>query len=290
MRIAFVGAGRLGSGLARAFGQAGVEVVAVASRTSGAAQALAHDVPGARAVPPQEAVALADIVFLSVPDDAIAPVAAGLRWGPGKACVHCSGVGELDLLRKAADEGARIGGFHPLRMFARPGEPVASLDGAAVAIAGAEPLATELEGLARAIGGRPFRLPPGSRALYHASANFVGSFVIALVQEALELWRRLGVPEDQALAALLPLARGTLDNVEAFGPAGGLGSAVARGDLGTIRKHLAALAAVENQVAPGSLELYRLLSLRTVPLGLAKGTLAPEAARALEALLSRPGV
>jgi predicted short-subunit dehydrogenase-like oxidoreductase (DUF2520 family) len=286
MRIAFVGAGRLGSGLARAFSRAGAEVVAVSSRTPGAAQALARDLQGARAVPAQEAVALADLVFLSVPDDAIETVAAGLDWGPGKACVHCSGAGELDLLRKAAGDGAAVGGFHPLRMFARPGEAVASLDGAAVAIAGAEPLATELERLARAIGGRPFRLPPGSRALYHASANFVGAFVIALVQEALDLWTLLGVPEQQALAALLPLARGTLDNVEAFGPAGGLGSAVARGDAGTVRKHLAALAAQ----APGSLELYRLLSLRTVPLGLAKGTLSPEAARALEALLSRPGV
>ena len=286
MRIAFVGAGRLGSGLARAFGRAGVQVVAVSSRSPAAAEALARDVSGARAVPAQEAVALADIVFLSVPDDAIEPVAAGLRWAPGKACVHCSGAGELDLLRKAAGEGAAIGGFHPLRMFARPGEAVASLDGAGVAIAGSEPLAAELERLARTIGGRPFRLPPGSRALYHASANFVGGFVIALVQEALDLWKRLGIPEEQALAALLPLARGTLDNVEAFGPAGGLGSAVARGDVGTIRKHLDALA----EQAPASLELYRLLSLRTLPLGLAKGTLSPEAARALEALLSRPGV
>ncbi len=286
MKIGFIGAGRLGSGLARAFARAGLEVVAIASRTPAAARTLAADLPGARAVPAAEVVALADRVFLSVPDDAIEPVAAGLDWSPGKACVHCSGAGELDLLRKAAADGAAVGGFHPLRMFARPGEPLDSLDGAAVAIAGAEPLASELERLAGAIGGRPFRLPPGSRALYHASANFVGGFLIALVQEALELWRRLGVPEAQALAALLPLARGTLANVEAFGPAGGLGSAVARGDVGTIRKHLEALAAQ----APESLELYRLLALRTVPLGVAKGTLSPEAARALEALLRRPGV
>jgi predicted short-subunit dehydrogenase-like oxidoreductase (DUF2520 family) len=286
MKLGFIGAGRVGSGLAAAFAGAGLEVVAVASRSRPAAEDLVRSVPGARAADPQDVVDAADLVFLTVPDDAIEPLASSLSWRPGKACVHCSGAGELDLLGNAAARGAATGGFHPLRMFARPGEAVRSLDGAAVAIAGAEPLAAELERLARAIGGRPFRLPPGTRALYHASANFVGGFVIALVQEALGLWRRLGVPEDQALAALLPLARSTLHNVETLGPAGGLGSAVARGDVGTIRKHLAALA----ERAPESLELYRLLSLRTVPLGREKGTLTPEAASALEALLRRPGV
>jgi predicted short-subunit dehydrogenase-like oxidoreductase (DUF2520 family) len=286
MKIGFVGAGRLGIGLATAFSRTGLSVVAVASRRPDSAQALARLLPGARAAGAQEVVGAADLVFLTVPDDAIEGVAAGLAWRPGMACVHCSGAGELGLLGKAAADGAATGGFHPLRMFAQAGEPLASLAGAAVALAGPEPLAAELERLALAIGGRPFRLPEGSRALYHASANFVGGFVIALVQEAVELWRGLGIDDTEALAALLPLARSTLANVEAFGTAGGLGSAVARGDVGTLRRHLEALA----ERAPDTLPLYRLLALRTIPLALAKGTLQPESARAIEALLGRPGV
>ncbi len=72
-----------------------------------------------------------------------------------------------------------------------------------------------------------------------------------------------------------------MDNVEQLGAAGALGSVIARGDVGTIRRHLEVLA----KEAPESLELYRLLSLRTVPIALAKGTLKPEAAREIEALL-----
>jgi hypothetical protein len=53
--------------------------------------------------------------------------------------------------------------------------------------------------------------------------------------------------------------------------------------VGVIRKHLEAL----GSSAPGSLDLYRLLSLRTVPLALAKGTLKPEAAKEISALLER---
>lgn len=281
MKLGFIGAGRVGTGLGTAFGRSGHPVVAIASRTDGAAQRLARRLPGARACGPQEVVAMADLVFLTVPDDAIEAVAAGLAWRPGVACVHCSGAAELDVLRKAAGDGAETGGFHPLHMFGDPGAEVDSLSGTSVALAGSDALVRKLEELARSVGARPFRLPEGSRALYHASANFVGAFVVALIDEALELWRRLGVPEREAMAALLPLLRGTVDGVEKAGTAGALGSAVARGDLGTIRKHLDALA----QQPPEALEIYRLLSLRTVPIALAKGTLRPEIAREIEALL-----
>src|SRR5260221_431956 len=116
-----------------------------------------------------------------------------------------------------------------------------------------------------------------------AVANFPGAFVIALIQETIALWGKLGIAEADALGALLPLLRGTADNVEKLGAAGGMGSAVARGDAGTIRRHLDVLA----REAPDSLELYRILSLRTIPLGLAKGTLKPGAAKEITALLEK---
>jgi predicted short-subunit dehydrogenase-like oxidoreductase (DUF2520 family) len=83
------------------------------------------------------------------------------------------------------------------------------------------------------------------------------------------------------MGALLPLLHGSADNVEKLGLAGALGSVVARGDVGTIRRHLAALA----KDAPESLDLYRLLSLRTVPLALAKGTLTSSGAENIAAML-----
>lgn len=280
--LGFIGAGRAGTGLAAGFAQAGYEVVAVASRGSSSARVFAERIRGARVCAPQEVADRADTVFLTVPDDAIEPVAAGIRWRAGAACVHCSGAAELDTLRKAAADGALAGGFHPLHMFGEPGESPGALAGCAIALAGAEPLMTRLEGLARALGARPLRLPEGGRALYHAAANFSGAFVIALVQETVALWKRLGISDTDALAALLHLLRGTADNVERLGAAGGLGSAVARGDTGTIRRHLDVL----SREAPESLELYRILSLRTIPLAIAKGTLDSRTAAELAALLS----
>lgn len=277
--LGFIGAGRVGTGLALNFSRAGCRVLAVASRNAASARKLAKRVR-ARVATPQEVADRADLVFLTVPDDAIEPVVSGIRWRAGTACVHTSGASELDVLTKAAVDGAEVGGFHPLRMFGEPGKSF-ELHGCAVAIAGRDALVRKLERLARAIGARPLRIPEGGRALYHAAANFSGAFAIALVSETIALWGKLGVTEKDALAALLPLLRGTVDNVEKLGPAGALGSVVARGDVGTIRRHLDVLA----REAPGSLGLYRLLSLRTVPVALAKGTLKHERAEEILALL-----
>src|SRR5438876_5583000 len=279
--LGFIGAGRAGTGLASTFARAGVSVVANASRKIAWAQRPAQRVRGPRPCAPQEVVDRADIVFLTVPDDAIEGLASSLRWRKGAACVHCSGAADLDVLQKAVADGALAGGFHPLHMFGEAGEPPGALAGCAIALAGPDALVEKLARLARVLDAKPLRLPEGGRALYHAAANFSGAFVIALVRETIALWGKLGIAEAAALAALLPLLRGTVDNVEKLGAAGGLGSAIARGDTGTIRRHLDVLA----REAPDSLELYRILSLRTIPLALAKGTLKPEAAKEITTLL-----
>src|SRR5437899_7242651 len=284
--LGFIGAGRVGTGLASGFARAEVEVLAVASRSVASARALAKRVPGARACAPQEVADRVDIAFLTVPDDAIAAVASGVKWRGGSACVHCSGAADLDVLRKAVADGALAGGFHPLHRFGEAGESAGALAGCAIALAGPDTLVEKLERLARILDAKPLRLPEGGRALYHAAANFSGAFAIALIQETIALWKKLGIAEADSLAALLPLLRGTVDNVERLGAAGGLGSAVARGDLGTLRRHLDALAGN----APDSLELYRILSLRTIPLALTKGTLKPETAKEITTLLQSRGV
>src|SRR5947207_15911060 len=157
--LGFIGAGRVGTGLASGFARAGMNVVAIASRTSASAQKLARRVRGARACAPQEVADRADIVFLTVPDDAIAAVASSIMWRAGSACVHCSGAADLDVLRKAVTDGALAGGFHPLHMFGEAGEPAGALAGCAIALTGPDALVQRLARLARALDARPLRLP-----------------------------------------------------------------------------------------------------------------------------------
>lgn len=282
LRIGFIGAGRVATALARGFARAGYAVTAVASRSGASARSLAAAVPGCRAYDDsQTAAGRADLVFLTVPDDAIARVAAEIAWPRGGAVVHCSGATGVDALAPAARAGAQTGGFHPLQTFSAPETALAGLRRCVVAIEAEEPLAARLLALAHGLGARAIRLPPGARALYHGAGSFAASFIVALLHEAAQLWRGFGVHEEEALAALLPLARGTLDAVAELGTVRALAGPVSRGDVGTVEKHLQALAALDRS----TLELYRALALRTVPIALAKGSLTPEQAAELRRII-----
>ena len=280
--MGFIGCGHVGRTLARALHAAGFEVAAAWSRDAAAAQQLAHEVPGL--VPQataQQVLQQCRFVWVTVADDAIEGVASGLQWGPQHRAVHCSGAAEVAVLRKARQDGAATGGFHPLQMFASPEVALRGLPGCTVGIEAQGDFAQELEAIAERLGCVPFAVPAGSRALYHASAYYVGPFLIALLAEAAAFWKSFGATERQALEALLPLLSGTVDAVKDAGLAQGMGGCVARGDVGTVGKHLSALHAF----SPDAEALYRDLALRTVPLGLARGTLAAPAAERIRALL-----
>lgn len=281
--IGFIGTGRVANTLARAMSNAGFAVVAVASRTIESAQRLADAIPGCRAVPTQQAVVnAASLVFITVPDDAIEPLVSSLRWHADMAVLHCSGATELSALKAADDAGAQIGGFHPLHAFADPLVALANLPGCAVAIEADEPLLGRLNALATALALRPFVLPPGTRAVYHLSGSFAASFIDGLLHEAVELWRKdFGVSREQALAALLPLARGTLDSISEIGTVNALTGPISRGDAGTVARHFEAL-----RDHPQTLPLYALLAQRSLSIAIERGTLSDDQQVALERLIA----
>jgi len=117
--------------------------------------------------------------------------------------------------------------------------------------------------------------------LYHAAAVMACNYFVTLVKLATDLWGTFGASPEQATRALMPLLRGTLNNIENVGLPNCLTGPIARGDIGTIRKHLAAL----KRAAPEVLSAYRELGLHTIPVGLAKGTLDGERAEELRELL-----
>jgi predicted short-subunit dehydrogenase-like oxidoreductase (DUF2520 family) len=282
-RIAFIGVGQVAMTLGQAMHRAGYDVVSAFNRHRSRAEQLRGQIPALQiADSPQHAADAADLVFITVSDDAIASVCESIAWSPRHAAIHCSGATELTALGPAAAGGAAVGGFHPLQMFANPAISLEGLPGSTVTIDGEPPLIDTLQAICLAIGCRPMRLPPGKRALYHASANYIGPFVIALMRETAEMWRTFGASEDDTLAALMPLLRGTLAAVDDRGLAGGMGGCVARGDVGTVKRHVLAL----EQFSPEAASLYRTMTLRTIPLAIERGTLPPEVAERIRATVT----
>ena len=239
----------------------------MASRARGDAQRIVED---------------SEIVFLTVPDDAIGAVCASLRWRAGQAAVHCAGSTELAVLQSAADAGAAIGGFHPLVMFADPEIAARSIAGAAIGIEAKEPLASRLRRIAKALGARELVIPPGGRAAYHGAAHFAAGFVGALLAEGVEVWGRIGIPPEDATPALFGLLRGAIEAMAHGGIGRAMAGSIARGDVHNIKRHLAALEELE----PRARELYCTLALRSIPLVLEAGRITRERADELRALLS----
>ena len=280
--IGFIGAGTVGTALAVRLNGKGYPVVAVASRTKSSAQRLAEAVSGCRVYDGgQEVADNAQLVFITTPDDAIAKVVAELQWYPGQSVVHCSGADSTDILASARECGADVGGFHPLQTFASVAHAIENIPGSTFAIEAEEPLLDTLKQMAITIEGSWVRLGAGDKVLYHAAAVIACNYFVTLVKLATDLWQSFGVPPQQATRALIPLLRGTLHNIDNVGLPHCLTGPIARGDLGTIEKHIFAL----EQAAPQILTTYRELGLQTIPIALAKGKIDERRAKELRTLL-----
>ena len=283
LKIGFIGSGTTGTALAVRLSQRGCPVVAVSSRTLRSAQKLAGLLPDCRVChTAQEVAEAAELVFITTPDDVIARVCGEVRWREGQNVVHCSGAHSVDVLESARKLGAAVGSFHPLQTFADVDRAVENLPGSTFALEAEEPLlATEKE-LTRLLDGKWVVLKPGDKVLYHAAAVFACNYLVTLVKLALDLWRNFGISSKEATRGLLPLLEGTINNIDNIGLPDCLTGPIARGDSGTIERHLSALEAR----SPALLTTYKELGLQTIPIALAKGTVSEQKAEEMKVLLS----
>jgi predicted short-subunit dehydrogenase-like oxidoreductase (DUF2520 family) len=285
LKLGFIGAGTVGTALAVRLNSRGYPVVAISSRSRTSAQKLARAVKGCQIFNNNQAVAdNAELVFITTPDDAIAPVASQVRWHPGQSVVHCSGADSTDILQPAKESGAQVGAFHPLQTFASAQQAMENIPGSTFALEAEEPLLSTLKDMATALDGHWVELKAKDKVLYHAAAVFACNYMVTLVKLATDLWQTFNVPPHQATQALLPLIRGTINNIETIGIPNCLTGPIARGDMGTINKHLDAL----RQTAPHLLSTYRELGRQTIPIALSKGRINESQAQELQAILEQP--
>jgi predicted short-subunit dehydrogenase-like oxidoreductase (DUF2520 family) len=102
-----------------------------------------------------------------------------------------------------------------------------------------------------------------------------------MIGEAVTMWASFGVSERDALDALLPLARGNLASVESRGVAGAVSGPISRGDVGVVRRHLAAFDA--QGVDHG--RLYREFGVLQLKLAIIDGRIDAEQAERMRATL-----
>ena len=285
LRLGFIGAGTVGTALSVRLSDKRYQIVAASSRSQTSAEKLAQSISGCRAANNNQAAAdAAELIFITTPDDAITTVVSEIRWHSGQSVVHCSGAASTDILEPAKRLGAQVGAFHPLQTFASVKQSIDNIPGSTFAIEAEEPLLTTLKEMATALEGDWIELKASDKVLYHAAAFIACNYMVTLIKLATDLWQTFNIPTPKATKALMPLLRGTLNNIDTVGIPQCLTGPLARGDTGTIKKHLEAL----QKSAPALLSTYRELGLQTIPVALAKGRINQQQAEELKAILKHP--
>ncbi|HEX6254836.1 MAG TPA: DUF2520 domain-containing protein [Euzebyales bacterium] len=262
--VGVIGPGRVGTALALALVDAGHRVVAVAGRTgraplSAGLERFAAAVPTARVVPATEVPATADIVLVTVGDDALVDVLRGLAAAdvvrPGGRWLHTSGRHGLRVLRPVALAGAHVAACHPAQTFPTPEAGRAALPGTAWAVTAAEADRGWAHDLVATVGGVPVDVRDVDRVRYHAALAVGSNGTSAVVALARDLLLSVGVTDPERF--LTPLVRASALNAAAHGAAA-LTGPVRRGDGGTVDAHLADLRATMPEAVPAYRALARL--------------------------------
>jgi predicted short-subunit dehydrogenase-like oxidoreductase (DUF2520 family) len=200
----------------------------------------------------------------------------------GQAMVHTSGALGAEVLEPARAAATQVGAFHPLVAFADVERAIAALHGATVAVEGDDELSALLARMAEAVGAAAVRLAPGSKAAYHAAAVLAAGGFIALLDAIAELGAAAGLDEAGALAIYGNLVEQSLGNARTLGTRDALTGPMVRGDVGTVRRHLEALA----RLAPRAAPIYAALAEREIELAEGRGALDAAAAAALRRVLA----
>ena len=278
LSVGVVGAGRVGAVLGAALGRAGHRVVAVSAVSDASRARVDTLLPGTPVVPPDEVLALADLVLLTVPDDVLPGLVDGLVSAdavrPGQLVVHTSGRYGVAVLDEATRCGALPLALHPAMTFTGRTEDLTRLAGACFGVTAPEPLRPIADALVLEMGGDPQWVDEDKRVLYHAALAGGANHLSTLVNQSVDLLRQCGVAEPERMLA--PLLAAALDNALRSGDAA-LTGPVARGDAGTVAAHLRELRAV----SPDAVGAYVAMARLTADRALAAGLLKPDAAEAL---------
>ena len=290
LRVAIVGAGKVGTVLGRVLREEGARITAVVSRSRASARTTGRflrcaNVSTALTAIPRET----DCVFITTPHDAVEEVArtlAGLEGldFPAMAVCHASGMLTAAALEPCAVRGAAVFSFHPLQTFPRdfaPRDILPRARGICYGVDGSARGVRMARRLARVLCGRIIVIPPARRVLYHAACVVASNHLTTMLAEVEAMLHAVLPRERRFMEVFRPILDATLANVAATSPAAALSGPVARGGIGTVARHLEAV----RDAVPELLPYFTRMSLETVRLAAAKGSLTAESRTAMIQLI-----
>lgn len=289
-RIGVVGAGRVGAVLAAALRSAGHEIVAVSGESPATRFRIETLLPGVRVDKPTAVARACDLLLLTVPDDMLSNVVTTLSDAgairEGQHVAHTSGKHGLDVLAPAAARGAHVLALHPAMTFTGTDLDLTRLSGCAFGVTATAHTAPAAARVVADLGGRVVEVPEEQRTLYHAALAHGANHLVTLVSQSMDLLRAAGA--DDPAAVLRPLLEAALDNTLDYGDAA-LTGPIVRGDVATVRAHLADITANAPSTLSSYVAMARATAHRAVLDGRLSAARADEVVDALDDALAEAG-
>ncbi len=291
LAVGVVGAGRVGAVLGSALRAVGHEVVGASGISAQSRERIEVLLPGVPVLEVPAVVAAADLVLLTVPDDALPGLVSGLAetgtWRPGQIVLHTCGRHGAGVLEPAARAGAIPLAVHPAMTFTGTSLDLSRLVGATFAVTAPTPVLPIGQALVVELGGEPVVVDEADRGLYHAALAHGANHLVVLVAQAAQALAAVGIDHpgrvlDPLLSAALDGATRAADHDGGPGAIAALTGPVSRGDVATVARHLEALGALA--VDTGATDLpasYRDLSAGATRRALLAGRIDPGQAQAL---------
>jgi len=288
-KMGIIGAGVVGTAIGVILSTKGYEITGVCDSKSESTRQLVDRIGTKVYLDPRDVARSADILFITTGDSKIEEVVDLLAnagaFSPAQTVIHMSGAQTSAILDRAKQQGAQAVSVHPLQSFANLEGAIANLPGSVFSIEGDEAAHAVAVEVVKALGGEYFFIAREAKPLYHAGACVVSNYLVTLIDLGVKLLAAAGIPADAARTALMPLVRGSVNNIEKIGIPGALTGPIARGDINTVNNHLERM----REMAPQLVQLYSLLGFYTAPVAEAKGTIDSRRREEFEAVFSLHG-
>ena len=245
MQIGFIGAGKVATAFGRYLHAGGLTIGGYFDRHPEKVRHAALATKSAACASASEVASRSDIILITTRDDQIAGACEALcRHGDiaGHHTVgHMSGAHASDILAVAQQHGATTFSLHPLQAFADEEKALAELPNTFFSLEGEKEHLQQVETLLGQIGNPYFTITAQHKSLYHLSACILSNYLVTLMDCGLSALEQSGIDPRKGFQAMRPLIEGTLANIAAMGTTEALTGPIARGDSGTIERHIKAL-------------------------------------------------
>jgi predicted short-subunit dehydrogenase-like oxidoreductase (DUF2520 family) len=173
-------------------------------------------------------------------------------------------------------KGALLGSLHPLQTFPDIDSAIGVLQDTCIFIEGDKGAIPTLRHLGDHIGAKVYVIAGKDKVLYHLSAVFVCNLLSALFYSGKDLMKKINIDFEP----FLPIIEATIKNIESKGPLAALTGPVVRGDVKTVKAHLASIEDMELHK-----KVYKALSEVAVQMAAERKTIDEKTIEALKDVL-----